>query len=201
MQINVSFDSSVANAPAGFVAAVNYVVNYYDTLFTNNVTINLDVGYGEVAGQTLGSGALGESVSPSYLAESYSSVVSALQAQGAPGASALPSTSPVPGTLYMTAAEAQALGLTNAVSTGYVGFSSSFAFDYTANTTPTSSQYYFIGVAEHEISEIMGRVSLINDQPSDYTPMDLYRFSAAGVRSLAPGRSRLIADYHKFAGQ
>ena len=189
MQINVSFDSSVTNAPTGFVAAVNYVVNYFDTLFTNNVTINLNVGYGEVAGQTLASGALGESVSSSYVAESYSSVVGTLQAQGAPGASALPSTSPVPGALYMTPAEAQALGLTNAVSTGYVGFSSSAAFDFAANTTPTSSQYYFVGVAEHEISEILGRVSLINDQPNYYDPMDLYRYSAAGVHSLAPGGS------------
>ena len=195
MQINVSFDSSVTNAPTGFVAAVNYVVNYYDTLFTNNVTINLNVGYGEVAGQTLASGALGESVSPTYVAESYSSVVSALQAQAAPGASALPSTSPVPGALYMTPAEAQALGLSNAVATGYVGFSSSASFDFTANTTPTSSQYYFIGVAEHEISEIMGRVSLINDQPTYYDPMDLFRFSAPGVRSIAAGGSGSTAYF------
>src|SRR5437764_4100804 len=81
MQINVSFDSSVANAPAGFVAAVNYVVNYYDTLFTNNVTVNINVGYGEIAGQTMASGALG-ATSVSYAGESYTSVVNALQAEG-----------------------------------------------------------------------------------------------------------------------
>ncbi|MGO8912843.1 MAG: NF038122 family metalloprotease, partial [Bradyrhizobium sp.] len=195
MQINVTFDSSVANAPTGFVAAINYVVSYYDSLFTNNVTINLDVGYGEVAGQTLASNALGESYAPQYVAESYSSVVSALQAQGAPGASTLPSTSPLSGTLYMVQAEAQALGLTTAVSTSYVGFSGSLPFSYAANATPASNQYYFISVAEHEISEVMGRVSLINDQPNYYSPMDLYRFTATGVRDTAAGGSGSTAYF------
>jgi hypothetical protein len=63
MIINISYDSSVASAPAAFKAAINYVVNYFDTLFTNPVTININVGWGEVNGQTLGSGALGESSS------------------------------------------------------------------------------------------------------------------------------------------
>lgn len=187
MQINVTFNSSVANAPTGFVAAINYVVSYYDSLFTNNVTININVGYGEVAGQTLASNSLGESYAPQYLSESYSSVVSALQAQGAPGASALPSTSPLSGTMYMPQAEAQALGLTTAVSTSYVGFSSSLAFSYTPNATPASNQYYFVSVAEHEITETMGRASLINEQPTYYDPMDLYRFTAPGVHSTGAG--------------
>src|SRR5438874_4145155 len=188
MQINVSFDSSVANAPAGFVAAVNYVVNYYDTLFTNNVTVNINVGYGEIAGQTMASGALG-ATSVSYAGESYTSVVNALQAEGAPGATALPSTSPLSGSLFMPQAEAQALGLTTAVSTSYVGFSSSSPFSYTPNATPASNQFYFVGVVEHEFSEALGRVSLINDQPSFYSPMDLYRYSAPGVRDVAAGGS------------
>ena len=195
MQINVSFNSSVANAPAAFIAAVNYVVNYYDTLFTNNVTINLNVGYGEVAGQTLASNALGESYAPSYASESYSSVVNALKAEGAPGASALPSSSPLPGYLYMPQAEAQALGLQSFVSTSYIGFSSSMPISYAANVTPASNQYYFIGAAEHEISEMMGRTSLINDQPTYYTPMDLYRFTAPGVRDTAAAGSGSTAYF------
>src|ERR1700726_425866 len=106
MQINVSFDSSVANAPAAFVAAVNYVVNYYDSLFTNNVAININVGYGEVAGQAMGAGALGETIVNKYVWASYNSVVSALQAESAPGASTLPSSSPLSGTLFVAQAEA-----------------------------------------------------------------------------------------------
>ena len=195
MQINVSFDSSVASAPAAFVAAVNYVVSYYDSLFTNNVAINIDVGYGEVAGQAMGAGALGETIVTQYVSASYNSVVSALQAESAPGASTLPSSSPLSGTLYVAQAEAQALGLTSAVSTSYVGFSSSAPFSYTANATPASNLYYFIGVVEHEFSEVLGRTSMVNGQPSYYDPMDLYRYSAPGVRDTAAGGSGSTAYF------
>jgi hypothetical protein len=92
MQINVSFDQAISSLPTGFVSAVNYVVNYFDNLFTNPITMTIDVGYGEIAGSTLGAGALGESEGTSYVAPSYSSVVNALTAQSAPGASTLPST-------------------------------------------------------------------------------------------------------------
>ena len=188
MQIDVSYDQSVSSLPAGFVAAINYVVNYYDTLFRNNVTINIDVGYGEIDGQALGSNDLGESYAPQYLHESYSSVTAALLAQGAAGATTLPSSSPLAGSLYMSQAEAQALGLTSAVSTSYVGFSSDpNIFSYIPNVTPASDQYYFIGVVEHEISEDMGRVSLLNYQPYEYSPIDLFRYSSPGVRDLTTG--------------
>ncbi len=188
MQIDVTYDQTVSSLPAGFVTAINYVVNYYDTLFTNNVTINIDVGYGEIDGQALGSNDLGESYAPQYLQESYSSVRAALLAQGAPGSSTLPSSSPLSGSLYMSQAEAQALGLTSAVSTSYVGFSSDpNIFSYTPNVTPASDQYYFIGVVEHEISEDMGRVSLLNYQPYDYSLIDLFRYSSPGVRDFTTG--------------
>ena len=55
------YDQNQSSLPAAFVTAVNYVVNYFDTTFTNPVTINIDLGYGEIGGQTLASGALGES--------------------------------------------------------------------------------------------------------------------------------------------
>jgi len=35
MQINISFDSSVASAPAGFKAAVEYAVGVPDAAFTD----------------------------------------------------------------------------------------------------------------------------------------------------------------------
>jgi NAD(P)-dependent dehydrogenase (short-subunit alcohol dehydrogenase family) len=111
LQINVTFDQNQNSLPAGFVAAVNFVVNYYDNLFTNNTTINIHVGFGEISGQALGSGALGESYAAQYVLASYSSVRNALLAQGAPGASTLPSSSPLAGSLYLAQAEAQALGL------------------------------------------------------------------------------------------
>ena len=179
MQINVTFDSSVSQAPAGFITAVDYVVNYFDSLFTNNVTINIDVLY-----QNLGSGILGEIQASQFVSTSYSSVRSALQAQGAPGASALPSSSPFGSSLSMAQAEAQALGLypNDGSLDGYVWLSSTAPFSYSPTATPASNQYYFVGVVEHEISEVMGRVSFLS-----YSPIDLYRYSSPGVRDLTPG--------------
>lgn len=196
MQINVTFDQSASSLPAGFVAAINYVVNYFDNLFTNSVTINIDVGYGEIAGHTLASNSLGES-EWNLVSANYGSIRSALLAQGAPGASTLPSSSLLAGNPFMPLAEAQALGLSpsNGSLAGYVGFSSSLPFSYSATTTPASNQYYFIGVAEHEISEVMGRLSLLSDQPYDYSPMDLYRYTAAGVRDVTTGGSGSTAYF------
>src|SRR6266852_6289548 len=48
MQINVTYDSNtLASAPSAFFATVNFVVNLFDTTFTNTATINIEVGYGK----------------------------------------------------------------------------------------------------------------------------------------------------------
>jgi hypothetical protein len=60
-------------------------------------------------------------------------------------------------------------------------------FSYAVNTTPASGEYYFIGVVAHEFTEDMGRVSFINDQPLVYSVMDLFRYSAPGVRDRSAG--------------
>ena len=194
MQINVSFDQLTSSLPTGFVSAVNYVVNYFDNLFTNNCTINISVGYGECGGSALGSGALGESIT-TYASTSYNSLKAALVAENAPGASTLPSTSPLAGTPFLTQAEAKALGLSSSTSTdGYVGFSNTVSWDYTT-AAPSAGQYYLIGTIEHEITEVMGRQSLINYAPNFYSAMDLFRYSAPNVRSTASGGSGSTAYF------
>ena len=195
MSIVVNFDQAISSLPTAFVNAVNYVVTYFESLFTNPVTINLDVGYGEVGGSSLPSGALGSSMPAAYVPANYSDVKNALLAENAPGASTLPSTSPLGGTVYMYQAEAKALGLSSGTNLdGYVGFSNSVAWDYTT-AAPSAGQYYLIGVIEHEITEVMGRVSLVNYQPSFYAPIDLYRYSSPGVHSTATGGSGSTAYF------
>ena len=194
MQINIIYDPSVAIAPAGFTTAITDAVNYLDKLFTNPISITIDVGYGEVNGLQLASNALGESYYPVGELETFSAVVSALKADNAPGASTLPSNSPFPAnyTLYLSPAEAKALWLPITVPDGgiggYVGFSSvPNTFSYANGTTPPASEYYFIGVVEHEITEIMGRVSLLADLTPDYSVIDLFRYLSSGVRDTAAG--------------
>ena len=74
--INIIWDTSVANAPAAFKSVVKSVVQFYESEFSNPVTLNINVGWGEVAGTPVTT-ALGES--ESYLQSfSYSQIVSAL---------------------------------------------------------------------------------------------------------------------------
>ena len=90
----------------------------------------------------------------------------------------------------MTAAEAKALGLysNSAGLDGWAGFSSSpNIFSYSTSSAPASNQYYFVGVVEHEFTEIMGRASFLDQAPNYYSLIDLYRYAAPGARQLGTG--------------
>ena len=188
--IDVDWDSSVANAPSGFVTAVDQVVSYYESVFSNPITITIDVGYGEIDGTSLQSGALGES--ETYLTSTtYSQLQSALvtndDAIGETAAAAsLPATSPVSGQYWVPLAEAAALGLPAASASvdGYVGFSSTYGFAYNDSNGVPAGKYDFFGTAAHEISEVMGRI--MNDGSAGvYYPLDLFHYSAPGVRDFS----------------
>ena len=195
--ISINWDASVNNAPANFEAAVLVAVQDLESRFVNPITLTLDVGYGEINGQALGSNALGESEVSQYVSESYSAVRAALIAQAAPGSSALSATSPDSGTMFMPQGEAKALGLypNDGSLDGFVGLSSTLPFSYADNSTPPSGEYYFIGVVEHEITEDMGRVSLLDGQPNYYAPIDLYRYTASGIHYLTTGRTGSTAYF------
>jgi hypothetical protein len=187
MIINISYDSSVASAPAAFKTAINYVINYFDTLFINPVTININVGWGEVNGQPL-SGALGQSFS-NLASTTYTQITNALVDNSA--AANLPASDPTNGgPFWIPIADAKALGFPSANSTGIdgsVGFDSApgiFTFD--PNNRAVPGQYDFIGVAFHEISEVMGRIAGLGS--FGYSTMDLFRYSAPGTRQLQGGQ-------------
>ena len=79
--INVTYDSSVAAAPAGFKTAVAAAVSYLESEFTNATTLNLTIGYGSVNGSALPSGDLGANQT-SYDVVSYATLQAALAANG-----------------------------------------------------------------------------------------------------------------------
>jgi len=184
--INVSYDQSVSSLPAGFVAAINDVVSYYESIFTAPITVNIDVGYGSIDGQQLQSDALGES--ETFLGDySYSSIVNALAGVDASAAASLPSSMPVNGTMWIGTAEAKALGLPlEQPSTdidGFAGFSNVFPFTYDPNNRAVSSAYDFIGVVEHEFTEVMGRIDLFGDSiggTTGYSLLDMFHYTAPG---------------------
>ena len=86
---------------------------------------------------------------------------------------------------YLTLAEATALGLATGTTTldGAVGFSSSLPFSYSTTSAP-SGQYYLYGVVAHELSEVMGRISLLAYGGAT-SIMDLFRYASPGVRATS----------------
>ena len=186
----MTYDASVANAPAAFKTDVAAAVQWFQSHFSDPITININVGYGEVGGQTMGSGALGQSM---YFVDSfsYSQVKNALAADAKSASdlssvATLPSTDPTNGgTFYVSTAEAKALGLDSGSFTdGYVGFSSGGVFDYDNTNGVTAGQYDFMGTVMHEISEVLGRETM-DGQGATYYPLDLFHYSAPGVRTFS----------------
>jgi hypothetical protein len=190
VDIHVTYDSSVGNAPTGFTSVVQNVANFFASSFqdpTQHITINIDVGYGEVDGMRMGTGALGESVTnlqgvtDSQLTSAYSASYLNDVTLGS---------SPTTGNLYVSFAEAKALNITvpNTID-GYVGFSSqSGIFDYNNTDGVSSGQYDFNGVVAHEFSEVMGRILLVGgtiNNAHSYMAYDLFHYSGAGVQDFS----------------
>ena len=198
LTFDINWDSSVGKAPSGFVGAFETAVK--DLIVLNSPlpdTITLDVGWGETGGSMLPFGALGESATNIFQVN-YAALQTAMNTYlVANNDSPLPSTNPEPNnTLWVAGAEEKALGLipNNTSLDSSVGFSSRVSWNFTTSTT---IGYDFISIAEHEISEAMGRLSLIGATISDngtlYTnglsPMDLFRYSAPGTRSVTSGQA------------
>ena len=211
LEFNLIWDSSVANLGSNetaFMNAMSNVAKYYETLFTTSKTevINIQVGWGEINGQSLPAGALGASESNGYLTN-YSTVTNGLIASSGgaiTSGSFHASNEPTGAQFFISSAEAKGFGLISPTSTGidgYIGFGtlsgtgSSWNFTSSAATGQGSgtgaSQFDFQGVAQHEISEVMGRIEMEGHTTfngrATYTPLDLFNFDSAGHLVLSSG--------------
>jgi oxalate decarboxylase/phosphoglucose isomerase-like protein (cupin superfamily) len=192
LQITINWDSSTAKAPIAFKTAINYVVRYLDQLITTPISISIDVGWGEVDGFLLPSGALGASLQFGSYPVTYNRLVSALteSATSNDDFTSLASFGPTDpsgiGQYTVPLAEADALGLISGgtLDAGSIGFSSTAKWNFSTTTRGIAGLYDFVGVVEHEITEILGRVSGLNSS-SGPTPMDVFRYAAPGVRDVA----------------
>ncbi len=202
MTFVVNWDNSVGSAPTAFVSGFESAVQYFLNNLgpaTTPITITLAVGWGEVAGSRLSPFALGESSTNIDLTS-----FSALKASSMGGY--LPASAPVSGThsYWVPSAEEKALGLVtnNTNLDGAVGFSSRTSWNY--NSTTSGGQYDFVSTAEHEISEVMGRIGLgggtVSDNgtsvPNSYTAFDLFRYSGPGL----PAPAASSTAYFSFDG-
>jgi len=205
---NVTYDASTANAPAEFAASFANVLRSYQAMYSDPITINLQVGWGEINGRALSAGNLGQSQT-NQQAVSYAALKTAMSqdsksAADALAVSSLPLADPTPGVKFaLSNAEAKALGLLagNSVAIdGYVGFLSSASYFFDPNLGAKAGQYDFFALANHEVTEVMGRYGFgQNGGGGRDSPIDLFRYLAAsGQRDLTPSRG--TANYFSIDG-
>jgi hypothetical protein len=204
LEINLVWDNSVRNASnwSAFESALVSAAKIFTSAFSNHVVINIAVGSGEVGGSALGAGALGESESFGYIAN-YATTVAAMTSADAGlltshGSSTSVLLDPALSTahFFISSGEAKALNLVNGHATaidGYIGLTSLAGLLYFPATGGAikSTQYDAVGVAAHEISEVMGRVGMqgqsLGGYSQVYTPLDLFRCAGAHSPALTPG--------------
>ena len=190
MKFNLTYAPGIANAPDGFKATVEAVAAFFESTFTDPVTINVKVERG------LTGGLLGHSEYALTGPYTFAQITSALAQETHSGSDVialahLPTVDPISGThaYYMTSAQAKALGLQGASDAldGTVQFANNPPFDYDRSDGITPGSYDFYGTVAHEFSEVMGReLNAIGNEvqtgkPNGYYPFDLFKYSAAGV--------------------
>jgi len=193
-----TYDSSITSIESSdptlyneFTGAVNTAIDYYESLITNSMTIDITFGLGDISGAGQNSTSNGLYNYGTF----YSELKNALDA---PGATALqkaafadlPTSDPTHGSgmFYVTDAEQEALGLTSTPATGDVLLSNDLPYSWTQPNT-NGNNYDAVGALEHEISEVMGRQDLLgstyNGSPPSYSLLDFFHYSAAGDASNA----------------
>ena len=196
LTINTSFDASVTSQPnaASIQGAFNQAAAAFQSILANPVTVNLKVSWGSINGQPLPSGALGTSSTSLYGYFSYAQMKSWLTGAATTSAdrqavATLPATAPAGQLQYvLTSAQAKALGLVSPNGTGVdgsIGFGLS-PYDFNSGDGVSYGTYDFVSVAQHELSEVLGRISgLSSATPTYATALDLFRFSSDGARAFS----------------
>lgn len=186
---NITYTQAVQNDAnfANIKNAVNYVSNEYSALYSDPITLNFTVDEGAVG--------LGSSLfSNNYWRGSYGQLTAALagdakSANDAIAVANLPATDPYfagcTTCWYATSAEAKALGLLSnqTLFDGTYTFDNSVNYTYDPNNRGASGLYDFIGVTEHEFSELMGRTSQSSAFGAD--ALDIFRYTAPGVNQFS----------------
>jgi hypothetical protein len=200
LTFNVTFDSSVtslANAAQVETAFTNATL-VFQSLYTNSSSVNITVYWGNAWPH--GSIGLGASYSTAYGAFPYSTLTNAMRnsrttVADSNSVASLPANDPAASAgavWYIPRAEIKALGLASSIGTtandtsndGDVGFANTiYTFDPTNRAV--SGQSDFIAVAEHEISEVMGRITFLRNSSGIYVPYDLFRFTNSSARNFS----------------
>ena len=173
--------------------AFNFAAQEFQNVFSDPIHININVATGNVG--------LGQSSTNLVGFFSYGQIKTALtndqtahpSTDGAASVASL-GADPTGGKNFLTSrAQAKALGLLadDGATDGTFTFDKNQVYTFDPLNRQVTGQYDFVGVAEHEISEIMGRITGLgntfgttNPAQQLFLPNDLFRYTANGVRSL-----------------
>jgi hypothetical protein len=206
---NASFTAAGYNA-AAVQNAVNFVANEFSSLYSDPIHVNIHVQAGNTG--------LGQSSTSIIGVFSYAQIRSALiadntahpSADGNTSVANLPGANPAPNSnnWWLTHAQAKALGVigdtTAADDDGIYTFSNAQAYTFATTQAGRNvpGQFDFVGVTEHEFSEIMGRIpglgATISGNPA-YLVDDLFRFTSSGVPSFNPAATGVYLSINNGA--
>jgi hypothetical protein len=191
MNILFNWDDSVTNAPAGydiadFKASIMAAGAQLDSLFSNNITLTIDVGLGEIGGTPIPGYDLSEG-GPAITGGGgtwipYAEAISELKSHTTNQANlaqlaTLPSTAPTGMSyIFASAGEEKAWGLTSPNSSevdGDIGFSTQVAYSPVSDRG-ISGEYDLQGMAIAEIAHaVLGKIA--------GTPIQLVNYASPGV--------------------
>jgi hypothetical protein len=193
LTFNNTYDASVSSSKdfAQIQSAMNYAEQQFQNAFSDNITINVTI----AASGTVN---LGQSSNLLPYLSSYAGIKAALS-NGASSATDLSAVAhlgdPVgnTGVYYVTSVQAKLFGMIGAndpSSDATFTFSSNQTYTYDPTNRAVAGKFDFIGVATHELSEIMGRsyglgVASAGGTPA-YTVNDLFRYTAPGTQNITP---------------
>jgi len=228
MSIVLNPDLGLSGNPAA-LAAFQRAATTWTSMFSDPITVTINAGLASFADPTT----IG-SASSSLLQGGYSGIRNAMVADASDEATngivaslptaaqflgVLPSGFTLTGSIYLTTANAKALGFDiNLPDFGYtvdgtITFNTNFAFDYDNTNGVLGGTIDFETVALHEIGHVLGFISGVDNvdyirsqgqtASISFTPLDLFRFGTAPTsaatftnnpRMLAPGVAAVFSD-------
>lgn len=168
------------NAPAGFKACAQRVIDFLHSNYINPVTIPITVDYAAIA--SLGSSSFGVSFS-TYAQLRAALSAKAVTANAIAAVASLPGSDPTGGnTCEMAQPLAFALGLDVSAGSSGCTFRSTVTWTTDNSGGVAPGTFDLQGVIIHEFTEVLGRIRAAG--AGEYTILDLFAYTAPGTRTI-----------------